>query len=72
MAEEAGIGDLPRFKAYNSLSDSVPRINADAAAALLAGGSGTPTVLINGVEFNPRPDSARLSRIIDSILASGR
>ena len=64
MAERAGVSDLAAFDRCNASAQQVPAIEMDIAAALNAGGHGTPTVVINGMRLPGLPDAARLEQLL--------
>jgi protein-disulfide isomerase len=51
FAVESGVPDIPAFDECNSETQPLPAITADSAAARGVGGTGTPTVLINGLRL---------------------
>jgi len=68
VAESVSVPDLPAFEdcvISEKVEDVVKR---DIAAVEALGGSGTPTVVINGVLLGSVPDSAALNGRVESIL----
>lgn len=51
FAVESGVPDIPAFDECNSATEPVPAVTADSAAVRDVGGTGTPTVLINGLRL---------------------
>jgi protein-disulfide isomerase len=72
VAAEVGVPDLKAFAACATRTDSVARINAGMRDALLAGGRGTPTIIVNGLRMARSPDSTQLFRLIDEALKKDR
>lgn len=68
FARTAGVADLDAFSACLSSSDVHRRIDDDIDAALAAGGTGTPTVVVNGILL-PRPPSLK---DLESLLAAAQ
>jgi protein-disulfide isomerase len=68
FAREAGVPDLAAFKTCASRTEPVPVIDADAEEAHRVGGSGTPTVIVQGLRLPAPPDSARLEALIQAAL----
>lgn len=67
-AREAGVTDRAAFQLCNSRPGRVASIEADMEAAIAAGASGTPTVLVNGLRYPEPPDSAGLAKAIRNAL----
>jgi protein-disulfide isomerase len=70
-AADAVVPDLDAFDACVTTPGPVAAIEADSAMARVAGGAGTPTILLNGWRLSGAPDSARLHRYITVLLAGG-
>jgi len=68
LAADAGVPDLKAFARCNSVPGKVAAVEADAAAALEIGGTGTPTLLINSLRISGGPDSATLEKYISKQL----
>jgi protein-disulfide isomerase len=64
FALDAGVPDSGAFNACMAEGGRPPAIQDDIEAAVGLGGSGTPTVLINGLKYERVPDSARLKRLV--------
>jgi protein-disulfide isomerase len=71
LAARAGVPDSTKFAACVNLPGNVAAIDADSAAARAIGGSGTPTILLNGWRLPGAPDSAMLHRMITVVLGGG-
>lgn len=70
-ARDVGVTDLPAFGSCNTAASPVAVIEADKLAAKSVGGSGTPTILINGLRLPGAPDTARLEQFVrEALLAS--
>jgi protein-disulfide isomerase len=55
FAVESGVSDIPMFEACNSRTEPIASITSDSSAVRGIGGTGTPTVLVNGLRLsNPR------------------
>ena len=67
-AREVGVQDLPAFNSCNTATSPIPSVEADKVAATSVGGSGTPTILINGLRLPGAPDSARLEQFVRAAL----
>lgn len=70
-AADATVPDLDAFDACVAAPGTVAAIDADSAMARVAGGGGTPTIILNGWRLPGAPDSARLHRYISVLLAGG-
>lgn len=68
FAKASGVRDIEQFEQCTSLAQPVQSIEADIRAAKQAGGTGTPTVLINGGLLGAVPDSAQLDSIVRASL----
>lgn len=66
MADESGVPDLERFDTCAGRSGPVERIDRDVEEAKRRGGSGTPTIFVNGYRYFGLPTLRQL----DSILVS--
>jgi protein-disulfide isomerase len=64
FATEAGVGDVAAFDACAASTDSLDRVSADIERALRLGGTGTPTLIVNGQLLRYVPDSAGLFAIL--------
>lgn len=69
VAKRAEVPNLKSFDACVGLSGPVPNVGPDTTAVMGLGGTGTPTVIINGWRMPGAPDSVRLFRFVDSALA---
>ncbi len=67
-ARDAGVPDLPAFNSCNTATSPIPGIEADKVAAKAVGGSGTPTILINGLRLPGAPDTTRLEEFVRAAL----
>ncbi len=72
FAFSAGVPDTIAFQECLSAQVPAAAIDRDIAAAAALGGSGTPTVLLNGRMFSHPPDSNRLFRDVEKILQGKR
>jgi protein-disulfide isomerase len=72
FARESGVPSLPAFQLCNSLRTPVAAIDADVKAAAAIGGTGTPTIVINGLRLNTLPDTTDLERYVREALAIAR
>lgn len=70
FATEAGVPDGEAFRACLVDKDQPSRIQADAVMAQEIGGTGTPTVVINGFRYPGVPTRAHLWKVVDSIRAA--
>jgi protein-disulfide isomerase len=64
FAAESGVRDSVAFRACVGANDSVSAVSGDVAAAALAGGTGTPTILVNGLRLPGAPDSVTFDSLI--------
>lgn len=64
FAAKAQVGDVPAFDACSAASDSLESVSAGIARALQLGGTGTPTLVVNGQLLRYVPDSAGLAAIL--------
>jgi predicted DsbA family dithiol-disulfide isomerase len=69
FAEESGIEDLAAFRECFLRTDPVPATEADMAAAQAAGGTGTPTLIVNGLMIRSNFDSLTLFQMVDDALS---
>jgi protein-disulfide isomerase len=65
FAEAAGVPDLTAFDACTAARDSLDTVNRDMELALRLGGTGTPTLIMNGQFLRYVPDSAGLVAILE-------
>lgn len=72
FAKESGIQDTESFVRCNSAVGKVPRIETDAALAEQIGGTGTPTVIVEGMILGFVPDSQTMDSVIQAALARRR
>jgi protein-disulfide isomerase len=70
LATRAGIPDLPAFESCAAESGPIASIAADTLAVQRIGGTGTPTIVINGWRTPGAPDSMRLRKLVDSMASS--
>ncbi|MEP6591651.1 MAG: thioredoxin domain-containing protein [Gemmatimonadota bacterium] len=68
LAGEAGVPNAQEFSKCVARRDSVPAIQRDVRAVLALRGTGTPTVVINGLHYTAVPDSASLDSIVRSLI----
>ncbi|MEO5798265.1 MAG: thioredoxin domain-containing protein [Gemmatimonadales bacterium] len=68
FAKDAGVPDDGRFISCVSRRDSVPAIKEDVRVVLALRGTGTPTILVNGLQYSTVPDSATLDSIVGSVI----
>jgi protein-disulfide isomerase len=71
FATDARVRDIDAFDRCASRNSPVESIEGDIAAARAAGGTGTPTLVINGMRYPLRRDSLWLNHVIDSLLSAG-
>jgi protein-disulfide isomerase len=64
FATEARVGDVVAFDACAAETDSLDRVSADIERAIRLGGTGTPTLIVNGQLLRYVPDSAGLFAIL--------
>jgi protein-disulfide isomerase len=64
LARRAGTPDMRKFEECNSESKPVPAIEAGIRDAKMVGGSGTPTVIVNGVMYRRGIDSTHVARLV--------
>jgi protein-disulfide isomerase len=64
FARDAGVADSASFANCMSEPGRPAAIQADIEDAVAVGGSGTPTVLINGLRYARVPDRTRLARLV--------
>jgi len=68
FANESGVPDIPAFETCNSAVGRLPRVDADANAAQEIGGTGTPTIVVNGLRLPFPLDSAGLDKLVRETL----
>lgn len=68
FAVEAGVVDTDSFAACIAKTDSVTSIKDDVRAVLALRGTGTPTIVVNGLHYSAVPDSAALDSIVGSLV----
>lgn len=68
FAVESGVPDTAAFRKCNSTSDSIPEVSRDIAAAKQAGGTGTPTILVNGNRLPGAPDSTTFDSVVTAAM----
>ena len=64
--------DQAAFQRCNSSTAAVPAIEADIAEVRRIGGSGTPTLVINGLLVRPPYSPAALAGHVETALAKAR
>jgi protein-disulfide isomerase len=75
-AMDSGVQDISAFTRCRDGSDAAARlavddrIAADTAAAFLAGGHGTPTIIVNGVRLGQPPSEAELQSWVAEALTT--
>ncbi len=69
LARRAGIKDSDAFRVCMSDPAQVDVIEKDIAAAKMAGGTGTPTILVSGLLLHQLPDTAHLAELVRQALA---
>jgi protein-disulfide isomerase len=68
LARRAGVNDSDAFRVCMSDPAQVDVIEKDIAAAKMAGGIGTPTILVSGLLLHQLPDTARLRELVQQAL----
>ena len=71
FARESGVADSDAFERCMSSKQVESIIARDTAAAQIAGGWGTPTIIVNGLRLAQTPDSASLDKLVRQALESG-
>lgn len=71
MAQEAGVRSVEVFDACSSRAAIPSSILRDAALAVAIGGTGTPTVVVEGLRFQSPPTRAQLDSILTSLRHGG-
>ncbi len=69
-ARESGVSDTVQFARCLIAKNSTATIGPDTEAALSIGGTGTPTIVVNGERLSRAPDSAEFVGIIKKALNS--
>lgn len=69
IAREAGVRDLSAFDACLGQDGSLKSVESDLAEVRRIGGSGTPTLVINGLLIRPPYSLAAVSRHVEAALA---
>jgi protein-disulfide isomerase len=69
FAQESGVRDLGAFEKCNAVRDPVAQIESDLIAVKQLGGTGTPTVVVNGLRLPGTPDSATMVTHVRAALA---
>lgn len=64
LATEADINDLEAFEECSLRTEPLTSIHQDVAAVREIGGTGTPTIVVNGLLLNSVPDSLTLSALV--------
>jgi protein-disulfide isomerase len=72
FARESEVPDVPRFEECMKETGEHAVVERDRRAARSIGGTGTPTVVINGQRFREPPDAAMLDSVVNAILRSAR
>jgi len=67
FAKRAGIRDTAAFAICSRDTTAVPLIQSDIVAARLAGGRGTPTILVNELRLEFMPDSDGREKLIKRV-----
>jgi protein-disulfide isomerase len=70
FAAESGVKDLTAFGDCLADPRHAPRFEADTKLATGMGGTGTPTIIVNGRRLGSIPDSTRLDRMVQDARAS--
>jgi protein-disulfide isomerase len=68
FARDAGVQDSAAFSRCNDLATPVPAIETDIDAAKAIGGTGTPTIVVNGLMLVGSPDSTHLDEYVRTAL----
>jgi protein-disulfide isomerase len=68
FAAASGVQDLAAFAKCATGPEARAIVDADIGAARAIGGTGTPTLVINGVRHRLRADTTWLPRLVDSLL----
>lgn len=72
FAKKAGVADISAFVECFKKGGKVPAIEADIAAAVAVGATGTPAVIVDGQLLGFMPDSAESDRMIVSALTRSK
>lgn len=70
LGEAIGVPDTAAYRTCIEDDDPVERIEADIAAIRELGGTGTPSIAINGILFGSPPQSDELTRMLDDLKKS--
>jgi protein-disulfide isomerase len=70
FATESGVTDLIAFVACLADPRHAPRFDADTKLATDMGGTGTPTIIVNGRRLGSIPDSAKLDQLVQDARAA--
>jgi protein-disulfide isomerase len=65
LAVRAGVPDVSKYEQCTRRSTPVPAIEAGIRDAAAAGGSGTPTIIVNGVRYRRGIDSALVAALLE-------
>ncbi len=68
IAREAGVPNVAEFARCTAVKTPNPAIERDRADAIAIGGTGTPTLVVNGKRLRGAPDSARFSTYVRKLL----
>jgi protein-disulfide isomerase len=71
LAAESGVADLNAFDRCSADSLPVLAIDEDVAAAKAIGGTGTPTIVVNGWLLTGGGDRDRIDSLVQSALRAG-
>jgi protein-disulfide isomerase len=67
FARRAALPSLDQFEACNRRSEPIPAIEGGIRDAKAAGGTGTPTTIVNGVLKRHGVDSAYIARLVAQV-----
>lgn len=66
LAATVGIHDLDAFDQCNARTGKVPRVEVDMTEATARGGTGTPTIFVNGYRHFEMPSRQQLDSILEA------
>ena len=72
FARESGVRNIDAFTACAGSTSPDPIIDRDKQVAAAIGGTGTPTLVINGARLRGAPDSLQLDLLVSKMVAALR
>jgi protein-disulfide isomerase len=72
FAKDAEVPDIAAFDRCDALTDTIPIIEADIPEVTALGGTGTPTIIVNGLQLMTVPDSGSLEQLVRAAIKKAK